>query len=253
MSARLVSAVPAWYEVRGTTGSPSFTSSSRTVPAMGARMIDSTARRSPLRLPFTRPFSMRASLSDASSRRIRASWMSLSAWSQSCVARMPWSRRVRERSYFFWAWSKTFFAISTSRRASVSSIGVGSGRISNRGSPGRTLSPISRKEVFTMPEILLLTAISRLGRMAPIASAFSTTDPRVTGTVLNPLDLLELDLLYKTAVTPPAITITPATINPLRMVGDTFGPHRLERRRPHRGFQETSLSRSTDGRRGPGR
>ena len=46
-----------------------------------------------------------------------------------------------------------------------------------------------------MPEILLLTAISRLGRMAPIASAFSTTDPRTTGTVLNPLVLLELDLL----------------------------------------------------------
>jgi hypothetical protein len=127
--------------------------------------------------------------------RIWASWMSFSAWSQSWVATMPWSLSVRARSYFFWAWSKTFFAISASRRASVSSIGVGSGRISNRGSPGRTLSPISRKEVFTMPEILLLTAISLLGRMAPIASAFSTTEPRATGTVLKPLVLLELDLL----------------------------------------------------------
>ena len=58
--------------------------------------------------------------------------------------------------------------------------------------------------------------------MAPIASAFSTTDPRATGTVLNPLVLLELDLLYRTAVTPPAITMTPAAINPLRMVEDTF-------------------------------
>jgi hypothetical protein len=145
----------------------------------------------------------------------------LSAWSQSWVARMPWSLRARERSYFFWAWSKMFFAISTSRRASVSSIGVGSGRISKRGSPGRTLSPISRNEVLTMPEILLLTAISRLGRMAPMASAFSTTEPRATGTVLNPLTLLELDLLYRAAVTPPATTSTPAAINPLRMVGDT--------------------------------
>ena len=158
-------------------------------------MIDSTARRSPWRLPFTRPFSIRASLSVASSSRIRASWISLSAWSHSWVARMPWSRSVRERSYFFRAWSKTLLAISTSRRASVSSIGVGSGRISKRGSPGRTLSPISRKEVFTIPEILLLTAISRLGRMAPIASAFSVTDPRVTATVLKPLTLLALDLL----------------------------------------------------------
>ena len=35
-----------------------------------------------------------------------------------------------------------------------------------------------------MPEILLLTAISRLGRMAPTARAFSTTGPRVTATVL---------------------------------------------------------------------
>ena len=73
-----------------------------------------------------------------------------------------------------------------------------------------------------MPEILLLTAISRLGRMAPMASAFSTTDPRVTATVLKPLALLELDLLYRTAVTPPAMTSTPAAINPLRMVEDTF-------------------------------
>ncbi len=108
---------------------------------------------------------------------------------------MPWSLRVCERSYFFFAWSNTFFAISTSRRASVSSIGVGSGRISNSGSPGRTESPISRYDVFTMPEILLLTAISRLGFMAPIARAFSTTEPRVTAIVFKPFALLEFDLL----------------------------------------------------------
>ena len=35
-----------------------------------------------------------------------------------------------------------------------------------------------------MPEILLLTATSRLGRMAPTARAFSTTGPRVTSTSL---------------------------------------------------------------------
>ena len=70
-----------------------------------------------------------------------------------------------------------------------------------------------------MPEILLLTAISRLGLMAPIASAFSTTAPRTTATVLKPLVLLVLDLLYSTAVTPPAMTRTPAAINPLRMAG----------------------------------
>ena len=109
MSARLVRAVPAWYEVRGTTGSPSFTSSSSTVPAIGARMIDSTDEAAPL---LTRPFSMRASRSVARLSRICASWMSFSAWSQSWVATMPWSLSVRERSYFFWAWSKTFFAIS---------------------------------------------------------------------------------------------------------------------------------------------
>ncbi len=75
MSAIVVSTVPAWYDVSGTTGSPSFTSSSRTVPAIGARITDSTAIRSVL----TRPFSMSASRSLARSRRICASWMSFSA------------------------------------------------------------------------------------------------------------------------------------------------------------------------------
>ena len=158
------------------------------MPAVGARMMDSTDSRAVL----TRPFSMSASLSVASSRRIRASWMSSSAWSQSWVARIPWSIRARDRSCFFWACSKTFLAISASRRASVSSMGVGSGRISKSGSPGRTWSPTSRNDVFTMPEILLLTAISRSGWMAPMASAFSVTDPRTTGIVLKPLASLDL-------------------------------------------------------------
>jgi hypothetical protein len=86
-------------------------------------------------------------------------------------------------------------AISTSRRASVSSIGVGSGRISKSGSPVFTRSPTSRNERFTMPEILLLTAISRLGRIAPTASAFSTTGPRVTSTSLYGLSFSDRDRL----------------------------------------------------------
>ncbi len=89
--------MPAWYEVSGTTGSPSFTSSSSTVPVIGARMIDST-----LGLPrlLTRPFSIRASFSVERFRRIWASWMSLSACSQSWLERMPCSLSVLARSYF---------------------------------------------------------------------------------------------------------------------------------------------------------
>ena len=88
-----------------------------------------------------------------------------------------------------------FCAISTSRRASVSSSGVGSGRISNSGSPTFTWSPTSRNARRTMPEILLLTAISRLGRMAPTASAFSTTGPRVTSTSFQGLSFSDRDRL----------------------------------------------------------
>ena len=121
MSARVARGVPAWEEVRGTTGSPSLTGSSSTMPAMGARMMDSTAGRFSL---FTRPFSMRASFSWARLRRICASWMSRSARSASWVAMMPWDFRELARSAFRFACSKLFFAISTSRRASVSSRGV---------------------------------------------------------------------------------------------------------------------------------
>ncbi len=46
-----------------------------------------------------------------------------------------------------------------------------------------------------MPEILLLTAISRLGRMAPTASAFSTTGPRVTSTSFQGLSFSSRDRL----------------------------------------------------------
>jgi hypothetical protein len=58
--------------------------------------------------------------------------------------------------------------------------------------------------------------------MAPIARAFSTTDPRATATVLKPFVLLEMELLYKTAAAPAAITSTPVAINPLRMFGVTL-------------------------------
>ncbi len=115
---------------------------------------------------------------------------------------------------------------------------MGSGRISNRGSPGRTWSPISRKEVFTMPEILLLTAISRLGRMAPMARAFSTTVPRATGTVLKPLVLLEMDLLYRTAVTPPRRPAPPPRSIPCAWSETPSGPHRLRRTESPGGFKK---------------
>jgi hypothetical protein len=46
-----------------------------------------------------------------------------------------------------------------------------------------------------MPEILLLTAISRSGCMAPMARAFSVTEPLTTGTVLNPFSPFDLALL----------------------------------------------------------
>ena len=154
--------------------------------------MDSTARWCSL---FTRPFSMRASFSLARLRRIWASWMSRSARSASWVAMMPCAFREVARSAFLFACSKLFFAISTSRRASVSSRGVGSGRISKSGSPAETRSPTSRKLRRTMPEILLFTVISCLGRMAPTARAFSTTGPRVTATVLKPASLPEMDLL----------------------------------------------------------
>src|SRR5262245_66319594 len=68
-----------------------------------------------------------------------------------------------------------------------------------------------------MPEILLLTAISRFGRIEPTASAFSTTGPRVTGTVLKALSLLEIERLYRAAERPPATTTTPSPTSPLRM------------------------------------
>ncbi|MNC90010.1 hypothetical protein D3C83_60440 [compost metagenome] len=93
---------------------------------------------------MTRPFSMRASFSVERFRRIWASWISRSARSESWVDMMPWARRALARSDLFFAWSKMFRAISTSRRASVSSIGVGSGRISKSGSPAFTRSPTSR-------------------------------------------------------------------------------------------------------------
>ena len=142
MSARLVSAVPAWYEVSGTTGSPSLTSSSSTVPAIGARMIDSTTRLLALDAALLDEGELLGGEPQADPRVLDL-----------LVGLVPVLGREdpllagasRERSYFFWAWSKMLRAISTSRRASVSSSGVGSGRISNSGSPARTWSPTSRK------------------------------------------------------------------------------------------------------------
>ena len=101
MSAMLVSAVPAWNDVSGTTGSPSFTSSSSTVPDTGARMIDSTV----ICDVRTRPFSTRASRSWASPRRICASWISFSAWSESWLETMPCRPSSAVRSERFLAWS----------------------------------------------------------------------------------------------------------------------------------------------------
>src|SRR5262249_60855777 len=63
------------------------------------------------------------------------------------------------------------------------------------GSPAWTRSPTSRYERLTIPEILLLTEISRRGRVEPMARAFSTTGPRVTGTVFHGFSFWEFDLL----------------------------------------------------------
>ena len=83
----------------GDHGVPSLTSSSSTVPAMGARMMDSTFAL------CVRPFWRRASLSVARFRRMRASSTSLSAVSESWLDTMPCRRSASERSCFFFAWS----------------------------------------------------------------------------------------------------------------------------------------------------
>ena len=73
MSAIVISGVPAWYEVSGTTGSPGLTWRLSTVPEAGARITESTP-------PLARwifPSLVRASRSRASS-----SW--ILAWSNAC-------------------------------------------------------------------------------------------------------------------------------------------------------------------------
>ena len=81
-----------------------------------------------------------------------------------------------------------------------------------QGIAGSDQSPISRNDVFTMPEILLLTAISRLGWMAPIASAFSTTESPRAGTVFKPLMLLDSTCCTGLSTTPTMTTIPPRSI-----------------------------------------
>ncbi len=72
-----------------------------------------------------------------------------------------------------------------------------------------------------MPEILLLTWISRLGLMAPTARAFSTTAPRETATVLKPLSSLELAWLNRAAPPAPRSPTSTTAMTTLRMLGPT--------------------------------
>ena len=74
MSAIVMSGVPAWYEVSGTTGSPGLTWRLSTVPDAGARITESTP-------PLTR--TIFPSLVSASRSRARSSW--ILDWSNACL------------------------------------------------------------------------------------------------------------------------------------------------------------------------
>ncbi len=97
----------------------------------------------------------------------------------------PWSIKRRCRSSSFrWLFSSSW-RISSWRRVSTSSSGVGVGWISSSGAPARTKSPTSANSRLTTPEIFDLTLTSTSGSIRPTASALSTMVPRSTATVFS--------------------------------------------------------------------
>ncbi len=137
--------------------------------------------------PAIRPSRISSRLSRAEASSISACSNASRRASASSSAVIPWATSWRERcqsvSARLWAAS----AASTRRCASTSSLGVGSGTISNSGSPARTRSPTSTAQRRTMPEILDLTANLSRGSIWPTATAFSVIEPRSTSISSKPL------------------------------------------------------------------
>ena len=94
MSAIAASSVPGWYEVRGTTGSPGLTARVRTVPAAGARMIDSIDTVS-VRI---RPFRVRSRCCSALATATLASSKASRLTSSSDLGRTPFRESSWARS-----------------------------------------------------------------------------------------------------------------------------------------------------------
>ena len=182
MSAIVAMSVPAWYDVSGTTGSPGLTIRSSTTPASVARMTDSIAAPRPSMRP--RRVSSRLSLACASSVFVRS--LASRAASRSPRETTPALARSAIRLKSAAARSKATCAWRRRPSASISSPGVGSGWISNSGSPVRTTSPTWTKHCLTIPEIFDLTWNFSRGSIWPVARAFSVTDPRATSTIFMP-------------------------------------------------------------------
>jgi len=107
---------------------------------------------------------------------------------------------------------------STCRRASTSSTGVGSGRISMSGCPARTKLPSSTKMARTTPDTLDLTPTSTSGSMVPVASARSTRSPRVTSTAGGPSSADESPAKARAASTLTLTTATAASVDRTTLV-----------------------------------
>ena len=134
---------------------------------------------------WIRPLRVSSRSCSALARATRASSKDSRLVSMSDLGRTPLFESSCDRSNSARARSKEAFAESTRRSTSVISCGVGSGAISNSGSPGRTLSPTLTMQRFTMPEIFDLIENFWRGWIWPTASAFSVIEPFSTVTSLR--------------------------------------------------------------------
>ena len=208
ISAIVIRTVPSWNVVSGTTGSPISTIFSRMKPWMGLWMTVSTAS-SPI---VTRPSESRA-------RRSRAIWSwsetSLSEYSASsnCSSdARSWSRNAASRSRRLSSCCNSISRSSMLRRASTSSIGVGLGWTSSRGSPCRTYWPGSLNIRRTTPASCDFTLTSTSGSMRPTASARSTISPLSTATASTSVSPLPAAASTANTEAPrPPTTIVPTT------------------------------------------